>query len=264
VIPINDQGEIAVRDVESLIGPRTRIVSIAHVSNALGTVNPIGEIVKLARAHNVPVFVDGAQGVPHGPVDVQQLGCDFYAFSGHKAFGPTGSGALYGRADRLEAMRPFQGGGDMIRSVTFEKTEYADPPARFEAGTPHISGAIGLAVAFDYVESIGWDLIKPHEADLLAYATGALSAIPGVRLVGTAKEKASVISFVLDGVHPHDLGTIVDQDGVAIRTGHHCAQPVMERFGIPATARASLAFYNNRDDVDALVASVGRARKVFG
>ena len=264
VIPMNDRGELILEEYEALIGPRTRIVSIGHISNALGTVNAVQQIVKLAHARGVPVLVDGAQGVPHGPVDVQGIGCDFYAFSGHKAFGPTGIGVLYGRADRLEAMQPFQGGGDMIRSVTFERTEYADPPARFEAGTPHISGAIGLAAALDFVEGIGWDFITPHEADLLQYASDALVAIPGVRLVGTARHKASVISFVLEGVHPHDLGTIVDQQGVAIRAGHHCAQPVMARFGIPATARASLAFYNNRQDVDALAAAVGQARKVFG
>jgi cysteine desulfurase/selenocysteine lyase len=239
-------------------------VSVVHISNALGTVNPVEEIVRLAHSRGIPVLVDGAQGVPHGPVDVQRIGCDFYAFSGHKAFGPTGIGVLYGRAERLEAMQPFQGGGDMIRSVSFEKTEYADPPARFEAGTPHISGAIGIAAALDYVEGIGWDRIGPHEEDLLRYATEALSAIPGVRLIGTARHKASVVSFVLDGVHPHDLGTIVDQEGVAIRAGHHCAQPVMSHFGIPATARASLAFYNNRQDVDALAAAVGKARKVLG
>lgn len=263
VIPMNDRGELLLEEFEALISPRTRVIAVAHISNALGTVNPVEEIVKLAHARGVPVFVDGAQGVPHGPVDVQRIGCDFYAFSGHKAFGPTGIGALYGRADHLESMPPFQGGGDMIRSVTFERTEYADPPARFEAGTPHISGAIGLAAALDYVESIGWDLITPHEADLSRYASDALSAIRGVRLIGTARRKASVVSFVLDGVHPHDLGTIVDQEGVAIRAGHHCAQPVMARFGIPATARASLAFYNTRADIDVLATAVAKAQSVF-
>jgi len=264
VIPMNDRGELAMDDLTSLIGPRTRMVAVTHVSNALGTVNPVEEIVSIAHSRGVPVLVDGAQAVPHGPVDVQRLGCDFYAFSGHKAFGPTGIGVLYGRAERLAAMQPFQGGGDMIRSVTFERTEYADPPARFEAGTPNISGAIGLAAALDYVESIGWDVIQPHEADLLCHATSLLEAIPGVRLIGTARHKAAVVSFVLDGVHPHDLGTIADQEGVAIRAGHHCAQPVMERFGVPATARASLAFYNNRQDIEALAAAVTKARKVFG
>ena len=264
VIPMNDRGELAMDDLTSLIGPRTRMVAVTHVSNALGTVNPVEEIVSIAHSRGVPVLVDGAQAVPHGPVDVQRLGCDFYAFSGHKAFGPTGIGVLYGRAERLAAMQPFQGGGDMIRSVTFERTEYADPPARFEAGTPNISGAIGLAAALDYVESIGWDVIQPHEADLLCHATSLLEAIPGVRLIGTARHKAAVVSFVLDGVHPHDLGTIADQEGVAIRVGHHCVQPVMERFGVPATARASLAFYNNRQDIEALAAAVTKARKVFG
>ena len=236
---------------------------MAHVSNALGTVNPIRKIVQLAHAHDVPVLVDGAQAVPHLPVDVQALGCDFYAFSGHKVYGPTGIGVLYGKEEFLAEMPPYQGGGDMISSVTFEKTTYNVLPYKFEAGTPDIAGAIGLGAALEYVRKLGMDSIAAHEHDLLTYATEQVGALPGVRLIGTARERAGVLSFVMEGVHPHDLGTILDRDGIAIRTGHHCAQPVMDRFGIPATARASFAVYNTRQDVDALVDGIGKAHEVF-
>ena len=263
VAPIDDRGDVVLEELERLMGPRTRLVSAAHVSNALGTVNPVRRIVELARARGVAVFVDGAQGAPHLPVDVQALGCDFYAFSGHKMFGPSGIGVLYGRADLLEAMPPYQGGGDMILSVTFEKTTYNKIPYKFEAGTPNIAGTIALGAAVDYLTGIGMERIAAYEDELLRYATDELSAIPGLRLVGTAREKAGVLSFVLDGMHPHDLGTILDYEGIAIRTGHHCAQPVMERFGVPATARASLALYNTRSDIDALVAGVRKAQEMF-
>jgi cysteine desulfurase/selenocysteine lyase len=248
---------------EDLLGERTKLVAVAHVSNSLGTINPIREITRLARARGIPVLVDGAQGAPHLPIDVQDLGCDFYTVSGHKMFGPTGIGVLYGRSSLLEAMPPYQGGGDMIRSVTFAKTTFADLPAKFEAGTPHIAGAIGLGAAIDYLSSIDRDALAEHEADLVAYATAGLREIAGVEIVGTAAHKASVVSFVLEGIHAHDVGTIVDQEGVAIRTGHHCTQPVMEFFGVPATARASVAFYNTRADIDALVTAVRRVRSVF-
>jgi cysteine desulfurase/selenocysteine lyase len=238
-------------------------VAVAHVSNALGTVNPVRRLVELAHRRGVPVLVDGAQAVPHLPVDVTALGCDFYVFSGHKLFGPTGIGVLYGQARPLEAMPPWQGGGDMIRSVTFEKATYNDLPYKFEAGTPNIAGAIGLGAAVDYVGGVGLEAAGAYERDLLAYATAALSAVPGVRLIGTAREKAAVVSFVLEGVHPHDIGTVLDRDGIAVRAGHHCAQPVMERFGVPATARASLAFYNTTDEVDALVRGLRTVREVF-
>jgi cysteine desulfurase/selenocysteine lyase len=236
---------------------------MAHVSNALGTVMPVRHIVELAHCRRVPVLLDGAQAVPHLPVDVRKLDCDFYAFSGHKLFGPTGIGVLFGKARLLDTMPPYQGGGDMIRSVTFEKTTFNDLPYKFEAGTPHIAGAIGLGAAIDYVNSVGLDAAAEHEKDVLTYATEALSAVPGLRHIGTAAEKAGVLSFVLDGIHPHDLGTILDRDGIAIRAGHHCAQPVMQRFGIPATARASLAFYNTRAEIDALVRGIHKAREVF-
>jgi cysteine desulfurase/selenocysteine lyase len=263
VAPINDNGELLLEDYENLLGPRTRLVAMAHVSNALGTVLPVRRIVELAHRCGVPVLLDGAQAVPHLPVDVRALDCDFYVFSGHKLYGPTGIGVLYGKAQLLEAMPPYQGGGDMIRSVTFEETTYNDLPHKFEAGTPHIAGAIGLGAAIDYVNSIGLDAAAAHESDVLTYATEALSAVPGLRLIGTAAEKAGVLSFVLDGIHPHDLGTILDRDGIAIRAGHHCAQPVMQRFGIPATARASLAFYNTRAEIDALVRGIHKAREMF-
>jgi cysteine desulfurase / selenocysteine lyase len=239
-----------------LLGPRTKLVAIGHVSNALGTVNPVEEIVRLAHAKEIPVLVDGAQAVPHMKVDVQELGCEFYAFSGHKMYGPTGIGILYGRRALLDKMQPWQGGGDMIRSVTFEATTYNDLPYKFEAGTPDIAGAIGLGAAIDYLSMIGLDAVAAHEHDLLEYATKAVTGVKGLRILGTAAQKAGVLSFVIDGIHPHDIGSLVDRDGIAIRTGHHCAQPVMDRFGVPATCRASFAVYNTRDDVDALVASL--------
>jgi cysteine desulfurase/selenocysteine lyase len=263
VIPINDAGELRLEEYERLLTPRTRLVAVTHVSNALGTVNPVERMIALAHRQGVPVLVDGAQAVQHMPVDVQALDCDFYGFTGHKIYGPSGVGVLYGKQALLDAMPPYQGGGDMIRSVTFEKTTYAPLPAKFEAGTPNIAGGIGLGAALDYVTGLGLDAIAAHEADLLAYATGAVQEVPGVRLYGTAKEKASVLSFTLEGVHPHDVGTILDREGIAVRTGHHCAQPVMQRFGIPATARASFALYNTREEVDALVAGLEKVRKVF-
>jgi len=263
VAPINDAGELLWDEFEKLLTPRTQLVGVVHVSNALGTVNPVRRIVEAAHRCGAVVLLDGAQAVPHLAVDVRGLGCDFYVFSGHKVFGPTGVGALYGRADLLEAMPPYQGGGEMIKSVTFEKTVYNDPPNKFEAGTPNIAGAIGLAAAIDYVTGIGLERVAAYERDLLDYATKELSGLPAVRLIGTAKDKASVLSFVTEGVHPHDVGTILDQEGVAIRTGHHCAQPVMERFGVPATARASLAFYNTRAEIDALVCALGKVAEVF-
>jgi cysteine desulfurase/selenocysteine lyase len=263
VAPITDSGEIRLDELERLLSPRTRLVAVGHVSNALGTVNPVARIALLAHAQGVPVLVDGAQGVPHLPVDVQALGCDFYAFSGHKAFGPSGIGVLWGRASLLESMPPWQGGGDMILSVTFEKTTYNAIPYKFEAGTPNIAGTIALAAALDYLSAIGMDRIAAYEHELLAYAHEALATVPGLRFIGTAKEKAGVVSFVLEGVHPHDMGTVLDYEGVAIRTGHHCAQPVMERFGVPATARASLALYNTRAEVDALVRGLGKVREMF-
>jgi cysteine desulfurase/selenocysteine lyase len=249
--------------MERLLTERTRLVAVTHLSNALGTVNPIPTIVEMAHHHGAAVLVDGAQAAYHMPVDVQALGCDFYVVTGHKLYGPTGIGALYGRQALLEAMPPYQGGGDMIRSVTFEKTTYNDLPHKFEAGTPHIAGVVGLGAAVEYIRGIGLDRIAVHERDLLEYATARLNEVPGLRLIGTARHKASILSFVLDGVHPHDIGTIVDREGVAIRTGHHCAQPVMERFGIPATARASLAVYNTRSDIDALIRALRKVREVF-
>jgi cysteine desulfurase/selenocysteine lyase len=264
VVPINDDGELLLEEWGKLLTPRTKFVSVAHVSNALGTINPIRQIIEMAHRRGVPVLIDGAQAAPHLKVDVQELDCDFYAFSGHKLYGPTGIGILYGKADLLKAMPPYQGGGDMIRSVTFEKTIYNTLPYKFEAGTPHIAGSIGLGMAIDYLEAIGLETIGAYEHELLCYATEVISAIPGARIIGTAKEKASVISFVLEGVHPHDIGTILDHEGIAIRTGHHCAQPVMERFGVLATARASLAFYNTREEIDALVAAIHKVPEVFG
>jgi cysteine desulfurase/selenocysteine lyase len=263
VAPISDEGELLLDEYERLLTPRTRLVAIAHVSNVLGTVNPIRRIVDLAHRADAPVLVDGAQAVPHLAVDVQTLGCDFYACSGHKLFGPTGVGVLYGRASLLDAMPPYQGGGHMIQSVTFEKTIYNKVPDRFEAGTPNIAGAVGLGAAIDYVSAIGLEAITAYERDLLAYAMEQIAGISGVRLIGTAKEKAGVLSFVTDGVHPHDLGTFLDDLGIAIRAGHHCAQPLMSRFGVPATARASLAFYNTREEIDALAAGVRNAIEFF-
>lgn len=263
VAPINDDGEMIWEEFEKALNERTRIVSVAHVSNALGTVNPVRRIIEAAHRFNVPVFIDGAQAAPHLRIDVRELDCDFYAFSSHKAFGPTGTGVLYGKASLLEAMPPYEGGGDMIASVTFEKTTYNVLPHKFEAGTPNMAGVIGLGAAIDYLTGIGLDQITAYEHELLAYGTEALSRIPGLRLIGTAKEKASVLSFVLDGVHAHDVGTIVDREGIAIRTGHHCAMPVMDRFGLPATSRASLALYNTREEIDALVAAIHKVKEVF-
>jgi cysteine desulfurase/selenocysteine lyase len=264
VAPIDDRGQVVLEEFERLLSPRTRFVSVAHVSNALGTVLPVRRIVELARRQGVPVLVDGAQAAPHLAVDVRALGCDFYAFSGHKAYGPTGVGALYGKAEHLEAMPPYQGGGDMILSVSFEKTVYNKIPWKFEAGTPHIEGVVGLVPALDYLGALGLDAVAAHEHDLLGYATAALSEVKGLRILGTAPEKSAVVSFTLDGVHPHDVGTILDQEGIAIRTGHHCAQPVMERFGIPATARASFGLYNTREEADALVSGLRKVSEVFG
>jgi cysteine desulfurase / selenocysteine lyase len=263
VVPINEDGDLVLGDYARLLGPRTRLVAIAHVSNALGTINPVREIVAMAHDRGVPVLLDGAQAVPHLPVDVRELGCDFYAFSGHKVYGPTGIGILYGKAELLDAMPPYQGGGDMIRSVSFERTLYNTLPHKFEAGTPNIAGAIGLGTALEYVEQVGRERIAAYEAELLAYATAAVSAIPGVRVIGTAHSKASVLSFDLAGAHPHDVGTILDRDGIAIRTGNHCAQPAMERFGVPATARASFAMYNTRTEVNTLVESLQKVIEVF-
>jgi len=264
VVPINDRGELMLEEFEKLLNVRTRLVAVAHVSNALGTINPVRRIVEMAHARGVPVLVDGAQAVPHMKVDVQELGCDFYAFSGHKVFGPTGIGALYGKAELLEAMPPFQGGGDMISSVTFEKTIYNVIPYKFEAGTPNIADVYGLGAALDYVGRIGLANIASYEHALLSYATEAIQQIPGVRIIGTAREKAGVISFVLEGVHAHDVGTVLDREGIAVRTGHHCAQPVMDRFGVPATVRASLAFYNTKQEINALAAGIQRVKALFG
>src|SRR5262245_25506072 len=263
VIPINHDSEIVMDEYRRLLNNKTKLVSVTHVSNALGTVVPVKEIVALAHERGVPVLLDGAQAVPHLKVDVQDLGCDFYAFSGHKLFGPTGVGVLYGRAELLEKMPPYQGGGDMISLVTFEKTHYNVLPYKFEAGTPHIAGTIGLGAALDYVTSVGLAAIERHERELLAYATEAVSAIDGVRLVGTAREKAGVLPFLREGVQAHDVGTILDREGVAIRTGHHCAMPVMQRFGVPATARASFAFYNTKEEVDRLAAAIRKAKRFF-
>ena len=263
IAPINDQGELLLEEFANLLGPKTKLVAATHVSNALGSITPIRRMIELAHARNIPVLVDGAQAIPHLKVDVQALDCDFYAFSGHKIYGPTGIGVLYGKTALLEAMPPYQGGGDMIASVTFEKTLFNKLPFKFEAGTPDISGAIGLGAAIRYVEGIGIEKIAAYEHDLLAYATEKIGAIPGVRLVGTAKEKAGVLSFIMEGIHPHDIGTILDQEGIAIRTGHHCSQPVMQRFDIPATARASFALYNTRGEVDALAAGIEKVREVF-
>jgi cysteine desulfurase/selenocysteine lyase len=263
VAPINDDGELILDEFERRLSPQTALVAVAHVSNALGTVMPVREIIRMARARNIPVLVDGAQAVAHFGVDVQELDCDFYAFSGHKVFGPTGIGVLYGREELLEAMPPYQAGGDMIRSVTFEKTIYNELPYKFEAGTPHIAGAIGLGAALQYVSRIGIERAAAHERELLAYGTELLTGIPGLRLVGTAREKAGVLSFVIHGVHPHDVGTVLDRDGIAVRTGHHCAQPVMDRFGVSATTRASLALYNSRAELDALANGIRRVKKLF-
>jgi cysteine desulfurase/selenocysteine lyase len=263
VTPINSAGEFIFEQYAKQLGPRTRLVAITGVSNALGTVNPVREIIRLAHEHNVPVLVDGAQMAQHMPVDVQALDCDFFAFSGHKMYGPTGIGILYAKERLLEMIPPYQGGGDMIRSVTFEKTTYKKLPYKFEAGTPNVAGAIGLGAAIDYLQSIGLENIANHEQALLDHATRTLMTMDEVRIIGTAKEKSSVISFVFAGVHPHDIGTILDKDGVAIRTGHHCAQPIMEFYGIPATARASFALYNTQEDIEALFRGLRKVKEVF-
>jgi len=262
-VPIDERGALVMSELERMLSPRTKILAVAHVSNALGTVNPLARIVELAHAHGVPVLADGAQAVPHQPVDVRALDVDFYAFSGHKLYGPSGIGVLYGKAPLLEAMPPWQGGGDMILTVTLEKSTFNDIPHKFEAGTPDITGAVGLGAAIDYVQGIGFDAITAHEHALLEAATEALSGMPGLRLIGTAPEKAAVISFLLEGVHPHDVGTILDREGVAVRTGHHCAQPVMEHFGVPATVRASFGVYNGEADVEALRRALATVREVF-
>jgi cysteine desulfurase/selenocysteine lyase len=264
VVPIDDAGEVDLGAYERLLGERTRLVAVAHVSNALGTIVPVKAVIDAAHRRSIPVLVDGAQAAPHLPVDVQALGCDFYTFSGHKTYGPTGIGVLYGKTDLLERMPPFQGGGDMIKSVSFEKTIYNDLPYKFEAGTPHIAGAIGLGAALDYLADLGLDRIAAYEHELLVDATERVSSIPGVRLIGTAQEKAGILSFLVDGIHAHDVGTILDREGIAVRTGHHCAMPVMTRFGIAATARASLGLYNTREDIDALADALGRVREIFG
>ena len=263
VVPITDDGELMLEELSSLLGPRTKLVSIVHMSNSLGTVNPVRQVVELAHKFDVPVLIDGSQAAYHMSVDVRALDCDFYVVTGHKLYGPTGIGVLYGRRSLLDAMPPYQGGGDMISSVTFERTTYNELPHKFEAGTPHIAGAIGLGAAVDFIADVGFSAIAAHERHLLEYATAALSGVPGLRLIGTAREKASILSFVLEGVHPHDVGTVVDTEGVAIRTGHHCTQPVMDRFGVPATARASLAMYNTTDEVDHLVMALAKVREVF-
>lgn len=263
VLPINDAGELCLEQFEPLFNTRTKLVGLSHVSNALGSINPVKQMIAMAHSHGVPVLVDGAQAVPHMVVDVQDLDCDFYAFSGHKLCGPTGIGVLYGKAELFEKMQPFKGGGDMILSVSFEETVYNTIPHKFEAGTPPIAAAVGLGAAVDYLSSLGMDAIAAHEHALLQYATRQLEALPGLRLIGTANNKAAVLSFTLDGVHPHDVGTLLNEDGIAVRTGHHCAQPVMARFKVPATTRASFAFYNRMADVDALVAGLRSVQKVF-
>ncbi len=263
VVPIDDAGELLMDEYERMLSPRTKLVSITQVSNALGTILPVEQIIDMAHAQGVPVMLDGAQAVPHMAVDVRKLDCDFYAFSGHKIFGPTGIGILYGKAELLDAMPPVQGGGDMIKSVTFEKTIYNDLPYKFEAGTPNIAGAIGLGAALDYVQAVGYEAFGAYEEELLEYGTKALESIGGLRIIGTSPRKAGILSFVIDNIHPHDIGTILDAEGVAIRTGHHCAQPVMQRFQIPATARASLAMYNTTEDIDALVKAIDRVIEVF-
>ncbi|MDE2117019.1 MAG: cysteine desulfurase [Betaproteobacteria bacterium] len=263
VVPVNDAGELLIDEYEKLFNERTRFVGVMHVSNALGTINPIRQMIAFAHARGVPVLIDGAQAAPHMQVDVQDLDCDFYAFSGHKLCGPTGIGILYGKAEQLERMQPFKGGGDMILSVTFEKTIYNTIPYKFEAGTPPIAAAIGLGAAVDYLSGIGMDAIAAHEHALLDYATVQMKQMPGVRIIGTARHKSAVLSFTVDGVHPHDVGTLLNQEGIAVRTGHHCAQPVMQRFRVPATSRASFAFYNTMAEVDALIAGIRTVQKVF-
>ena len=263
VIPINDRGELILEEYARLLNPRTKMVAVTHVSNALGTINPVAEIIAMAHRAGALALIDGAQAAPHLKVDVQALDADFYALSGHKMVGPTGIGILYGKSKLLNAMPPYQGGGDMIKTVTFEKTTYADLPYKFEAGTPNIAGGIGLGAAVDYLSHIGLDRIAAYEHELLVYGTQALEQIPGLRMIGTAREKAAVLSFVIEGIHPHDIGTVLDRMGIAVRTGHHCAQPVMDRFGVPATTRASLAFYNTVQEIDALAAGLRKVKEVF-
>jgi cysteine desulfurase/selenocysteine lyase len=263
VAPIDDRGEVILEEFAARLGPRTRIAAFSHVSNALGTVNPVREMVAMAKEHGIPTLIDGAQAAPHLAIDVAAIGCDFYALSGHKMYGPSGIGALWAKLEHLEAMPPYQGGGEMITTVRFEKTEYAAPPAKFEAGTPNIAGAIGLGAAVDYLNALGLPAVAAHEAELVTEATRRLEEIPGVRLLGTARHKAAVVSFLIDGVHAHDVGTILDREGVAVRAGHHCAQPVMERFGVAATARASFGVYNTREDIDRLVSGIAKVREVF-
>ena len=263
VAPIDDRGELLIDEFERHLSSKTKLVAVVHLSNSLGTINPVSQLIDMAHQRNVPVLVDGSQAAYHMPVDVQALDCDFYVFTGHKLYGPTGIGVLYGRETLLDSMPPYMGGGDMIRSVTFAKTTYADLPNKFEAGTPHIAGAVGLGAAVDYITGIGFDRIAGHEKDLMEYGTAALSEIPGLRIIGTARNKASILAFVIRGAHPHDVGTIVDMEGVSIRTGHHCTQPVMERFGVPATARASVAMYNTRQEIDQLVHALHRVRETF-
>jgi cysteine desulfurase / selenocysteine lyase len=261
--PISQQGEILVDEFIARLSPRVKLAGVAHVSNVLGTINPVRALAKACRQHGIPLLVDGSQAAPHLPIDVQSLGCDFYAFTGHKLFGPTGTGALWARKELLDAMPPFFGGGEMIRTVGFDKTTFADPPHRFEAGTPNIAGFVGLGAAIDYVNALGLDRIGAAERDLSSYATSALKSIPGLRLFGEARQKAAVMSFLIDGVHAHDLATLLDQEGVAVRSGHHCAHPLMQFYGVPATARASLAFYNTRDEVDAFIAAIDKVRKLL-
>ncbi len=263
VVPINDSGELILEEFEKLLGPRTKLVALVHVSNALGTINPVRQIIELAHAQNVPVLLDSAQAVPHLKVDVQQLDCDFYAFSGHKMYGPSGIGVLYGKEALLDAMSPYHGGGEMIKYVTFEKTEYNELPHKFEAGTPNIAGTVGLGAAIDYLTDLDLDAIAAHEHDLLDYATKAASEVPGLKIIGTAPEKASILSFLLEGVHAHDIGTILDHEGIAVRAGHHCTMPLMRRFGVAATTRASFGLYNTREEVDALIAGIHKVKEVI-
>ncbi|MCZ6726455.1 MAG: cysteine desulfurase [Acidobacteria bacterium] len=264
VAPMNQRGELIFEEYERRLTERTKIVAFVHVSNALGTINPAAEMIAAAQERGIPTVVDGAQAAPHLGIDVAALGCDFYTLSGHKMFGPTGIGALYGKLEHLIAMPPYQGGGEMILTVSFDKTEYAEPPAKFEAGTPNIAGAIGFGAAVDFLRGLDLEAVAAYEADLLAYGTAALQAVPGLELIGTAQHKAAVLSFLIDGVHAHDVGTILDHEGIAVRAGHHCAQPVMDFYGVAATARASLALYNTRQDIDRLIAGIGQIREVFG